>query len=102
MTVHPFPTASISGDKEICTGASTTLTASGGITYAWSNGATEASITVSPTTTTTYNVTVTDGNGCQASTSVTVTVHPLPIASISGDKEICTGKTGRNRWKRSN
>ncbi|MBK7699432.1 MAG: hypothetical protein IPJ39_12220 [Saprospiraceae bacterium] len=36
----------------------------------WSNGATEASITVSPTATTTYNLTVTDGNGV-TSTSVT-------------------------------
>ena len=95
MTVHPLPTPSISGDIEICTGASTTLIASGGTAYVWNNGATEASITVSPTATTTYNVTVTDGNGCQASTSVTVTVHPLPIASISGDTEICNGATTR-------
>ncbi|MBK9741700.1 MAG: hypothetical protein IPO94_01500 [Saprospiraceae bacterium] len=58
--------------------------------YVWSNGATSSSITVSPTATMTYNVTVTDGNGCKASTSVTVTVHPLPIASITGDTEICT------------
>ncbi|MBK9741701.1 MAG: hypothetical protein IPO94_01505 [Saprospiraceae bacterium] len=95
VTVNPLPTASITGDTEICTGASTTLTASGGTTYAWSNGATSSSITVSPTATTTYNVTVTDGNGCQASTSVTVTVNPLPTASISGDKEICTGTSTR-------
>ncbi|MBK9581733.1 MAG: hypothetical protein IPO48_07500 [Saprospiraceae bacterium] len=91
ITVHPLPTPSISGDKEICTGASTTLIARGGTTYVWSNGATEASITVSPTATTTYNVTVTDGNGCQASASVTVKVNPLPTPSITGDTEICTG-----------
>jgi predicted transcriptional regulator len=95
VTVHPLPTPSISGDTEICTGTTTRLTASGGTTYVWSNGATEASITVSPTATTTYNVTVTDGNGCQASTSVTVNVNPLPTTSISGDTEICTGTTTR-------
>jgi hypothetical protein len=71
------------------------LTASGGTAYVWNNGATEASITVSPTATTTYNVTVTDGNGCQASTSVTVTVNPLPTPSITGDTEICNGATTR-------
>ncbi|MBK8826620.1 MAG: T9SS type A sorting domain-containing protein [Saprospiraceae bacterium] len=91
VKVNPLPSPSIAGDTEICTGASTTLTASGGTTYLWSNGATSTSITVSPTATTTYNVTVTDGNGCQASTSVTVTVNPLPTPSITGDTEICTG-----------
>ncbi|MBK8885785.1 MAG: hypothetical protein IPN46_04245 [Saprospiraceae bacterium] len=89
MTVHTLPIAGITGDKEICIGASTTLIASGGTTYVWSNGATEASITVSPTATTTYNVTVTDGNGCQASTSVTVTVHPLPtLVSVVTQKSV--------------
>ncbi|MCK7591025.1 T9SS type A sorting domain-containing protein, partial [Subsaxibacter sp. CAU 1640] len=40
----------------------------------WSNGASTASITVSPTATTTYTVTGTNGQGCQATDSVTVTV----------------------------
>ncbi|MBK7699430.1 MAG: hypothetical protein IPJ39_12210 [Saprospiraceae bacterium] len=95
VIVNPLPAVSIFGIDEICNGGNTTLFASGGVSYVWSNGATSTSITVSPTATTTYNVTVTDGNGCQASTSVTVTVHPLPTASISGDTEICTGTTTR-------
>ncbi|MBK8885784.1 MAG: hypothetical protein IPN46_04240 [Saprospiraceae bacterium] len=91
VTVHQLPTASITGDTEICTIASTRLTASGGTSYTWSTGATTYWIDVNPTTTTTYNVTVTDGNGCQASTSVTVTVNPLPTPGITGNTEICTG-----------
>ncbi len=50
-------TASAGSDISICDGESTTLTASGGTTYLWSNGETTASITVSPTETTTYTVT---------------------------------------------
>lgn len=51
-------------DGIICQGASATLNATGGQTYAWNTGATTANITVSPTVNTTYTVTVTDANGC--------------------------------------
>ena len=86
------PTASISGTNTICSGESTTLTASGGGTYAWSNSlGSGASKTVSPTSTTTYTVTVTN-NGCTATASRTVTVNS-PSASISGTNSICTGES---------
>ncbi|MFN8337408.1 MAG: hypothetical protein U0T36_00130 [Saprospiraceae bacterium] len=92
VTVHPLPTANIAGDNEICLGGHTTLTATGGTSYLWSNGETTNWITVSPSATTEYSVTVTDGNGCQATVSShTVTVHSLPTANIAGDNEICLG-----------
>ncbi len=91
VTVNPLPTPSISGTNSICSGASTTLTASGGNSYVWSTGATTASITVSPTQTTTYTVTATGSNGCTASTNQTVTVNPAPTPSISGTNSICSG-----------
>ena len=46
-------------DGIICTGASVTITGTGGGTYLWSTGATTAAITVTPAGTTTYTVTVT-------------------------------------------
>ena len=55
-------TADAGVDEEICLDSSVTLTASGGDSYLWSTGETEASITVSPTETTTYTVTVSNGN----------------------------------------
>jgi trimeric autotransporter adhesin len=89
ITVNPIPTpvitvTDISGttnnDGIICQGATATLTASGGTSYLWSNGATTAGITTGVAGT--YTVTVTS-NGCSASTSRTITVNPNPIASIS-------------------
>ncbi|MEZ4910991.1 MAG: hypothetical protein R2774_09020 [Saprospiraceae bacterium] len=93
VIVNPLPNGSISGDTEICVGASTTLTASGGSSYAWSTGDSGASITVSPSSTTSYTVTVTSDKGCVSTTSVTVIVNPLPNGNISGDTEICIGES---------
>src|SRR5258706_303626 len=83
VTVNPLPVCSIApANPSICVGGSSTLTASGGISFLWNTGATTASITVSPTVTTTYTVTVTDANGCSSSCATTVTVNPLPPCSI--------------------
>lgn len=92
VTVTPLPTVTLSGNNSLCPGDSTTLTATGGGTYAWSNGSTKSSITVKPVTTTTYTLGVTNG-GCTKDTSITVTVASKPTASISNDTTICAGAT---------
>jgi len=74
LTITPTPTPQITGNTTICTGGSTTLTANGGSQFSWSNGATTASITVSPATSTSYMVFVAT-NGCSAPTSQLVTVN---------------------------
>ena len=74
---------SISGDTSICSGESTTLTASEAISYSWSTVNHSASITVSPTATTTYSVTGTNSYGCTATASVTVTVNPATGTSAN-------------------
>jgi hypothetical protein len=75
VTQHSSPNANAGNDVTIQQGNSTTLTASGGSSYIWSNGATVGSTTVSPTQSTTYTVTVTDANGCTATDNVTVFVQ---------------------------
>jgi hypothetical protein len=78
-------------DVTVCPGQSTTLTASGGTTYQWSNGATTASTVVSPSATTTYVVTVTQP-GCGTDTDdVTVVVEPFSPAIELSAAGICPG-----------
>jgi len=65
VIINPNPTADAGIDQSICTGMSTTLSASGGVSYNWDNGlGAGQSHTVNPTNPTTYTVTVTDSNGC--------------------------------------
>jgi gliding motility-associated-like protein len=90
LTVNPLPIASIVGDNEICFGENTIFTVNGGVTYLWDTNETTSFITVSAARE--YIVTVTDVNGCTATASRTLTVNPLPIASITGDNEICAGE----------
>ena len=93
ITVDPSPTASISGTATICSGNSTTLTASGGGTYLWSTGETSAAISVNPTSNTTYTVTVTNAATCTAIASQLITVNAAPTASVSGTATICSGSS---------
>ncbi|MCX7744779.1 MAG: PKD domain-containing protein [Flavobacteriales bacterium] len=93
VLVNPIPSPVISGTTSICNGQSTTLTASGGSSYAWNTGATTAAITVSPTSNTTYTVTVTGAGGCSATLSQTVTVNSVPTPVISGTTNICNGQS---------
>jgi hypothetical protein len=91
VTALPLPVVSINGNTSICPGDATTLTASGGSFYIWSNGDTTAFTTAAPSATTTYIVDVADNNGCAATDSVTVTVLPAPAVSISGNTSVCNG-----------
>ncbi len=93
VTVNPNPTVSISASANpICAGASTTLTASGALTYSWSGGLGTANpITVTPLSTTIYSVTGTT-NGCIGIGYDTIVVNPLPIVSIAASTNpICQG-----------
>ena len=92
ITVNPIPTANAGIDKNICYGQTTTLTASGGGTYSWSNGDTTTMITISPTVTTTYIVTVTNSI-CSNTSDVIVFVIPNPIANAGVDQAICLGNS---------
>lgn len=80
-------------DGNMCAGSSTTLTASGATTYSWNNGATGASIVVTPSVTTNYVVTGYNGS-CANSLTVNVTVNPQPtVTAISSSSMICAGQT---------
>ena len=93
VTVNPIPVVSAGPDASICTGGSTTLTATGATTYSWlSGGQLTAAITVSPVATTTYTVTGTS-LGCTASDAVTVTILANAPINAGLDVAICLGSS---------
>lgn len=95
ITGTPTPTTAISGNLDLCGQPSTTLTATGGGTYEWSNGETTDATTVSPTATTTYTVTVTGSGGCTATAAATVIVdNQPPMLACPSDLTILTGSDG--------
>jgi len=92
VTVTPSPAVAITAAPAICEGGSAVLTATGADTYAWSTGGTNDTVHVMPAMTANYIVTGTDGTtGCTATATVTVTVNPLPMVSIAGANQVCTG-----------
>jgi len=91
IEVLAAPSANAGADQTICRGSTAILNASGGGTYAWSNGETTPNIQVSPTVTTTYSVIITNTAGCNDTDYVTVTVNPLPTITYSGSISICEG-----------
>jgi gliding motility-associated-like protein len=99
VSLLPTPLVSIGGSTTICRDGNTTLTASGGSTYAWApttalSNPMAASTSASPLVTTVYTVTASGTNGCSAKDSVTVKVDPKPVFSAFIAKPvICKGDT---------
>ena len=91
VNVNPAFVAGIGPPQSICPGGSTTLTASGGVSYAWNNGLSGSSITVNPTSSSQYVVSVTDANGCIATAQVAVTIYAPSPVNAGNDKAICLG-----------
>jgi hypothetical protein len=99
ITIVTAPSASIAATESSCTAnddkiiaANTvSMTASGGVSYSWSNSlGTGASKNVTPSVTTLYTVTATDANGCAAISSKTITVISAPTPSITATETSCT------------
>lgn len=82
-----------------CEGTTSLLTASGGLTYDWTDASFAPLFTgnpygVSPTANTTYNVIGTDANGCKDSAQVNVVLRAKPTGSANASpSSICAGNT---------
>jgi hypothetical protein len=93
----PPPTITPSGSTDLCAGQSVTLTATTGVSYVWSTGATTQAIVVS--TAGNFIVTVDDGAGCvEASDPTQVTKFgniPQRPSTVTGPSGVCPGETVR-------
>jgi gliding motility-associated-like protein len=96
VVVNPLPASpqlTSSAGATFCQGASTILSAQPGNGITWSNGSSNASITVN--TAGVYNATLTDVNGCESAIStIAVSVTPLtppPVITPSGLTTLCEG-----------
>lgn len=104
VSVSPSPTIAGHAVNTIYLGygpQSVTLSATAnggtpGYTYSWSNGATTASTTVSPTSTTVYTVTITDANGCTYSQSQTIKVIDARCGNNNNKVLVCHIPPGNN------
>jgi hypothetical protein len=93
IKVLPSPVADAGLNDTICPGGIASLSATGGISYIWSNGKTTQSISPEPTETTSFYVTVTSENSCTASTSVAVVMRTPATLDIGENHNICSGQT---------
>lgn len=93
VNAYSGPTLSLVGPTVICSGATTTLLASGAVTYTWLPGPTNASISVTPSVTTVYSVVGTVTNGCLSSVKVhTLFVDPIPTVAVNNGT-VCSGNS---------
>ena len=92
VTVNALPVANAGNNIAICVGQSTSLTATGGVSYSWTpGGSTSQTITVTPAAMTWYYVVVTNASGCTSRDSVNVSLKGLPVANAGPDKSVCIG-----------
>lgn len=92
--ISPSAAITIDGAITFCTGESVILSAPEGFEYAWSNGETSQSITV--TEAGSYNVTIDDGTGCLGiSGLISTVINPenIPTISMEGSTVLCAGST---------
>lgn len=92
LQVNPAPQPNLGADTTLCEGESVTLTAHGGGTYQWNNGATVPEQSVTPSDTTQYTVIVTS-SGCHGYDTLVVNVNPIPVAHAGPDTAVCLGQS---------
>jgi len=97
VSVNARPEPEILGDTIHCQGGFLSLTALGGMNYAWSgpngyavNTATMTRANLTPDMSGTYTVTVTNASYCTTLASVEVSVAAQPDVVISGPTTVCT------------
>jgi hypothetical protein len=93
VSITASPSVSVNSST-ICAGLPAVITASGAVTYTWSNGSNNASISITPSVTTSYTVMGTvPGCGVTPSNVAVVNVNPLPSLTVTGNNTVCAGSS---------
>ena len=92
ISVNALPNISIVATNTICEGQTSTLAASGALSYTWGTGSSGSTLAVTPSVTNTYSIAGTDVNGCTSSASVQITVNSLPSITVNSGA-ICPGNS---------
>ena len=93
ITVTTTPTVGLSASSaSVCSGQTTTLTASGATNYSWLPGSqTTTVITVNPSSTTVYTVTGSNGS-CSSTQTISINVSTAPTVTTSlTNTTVCSG-----------
>ena len=94
VDVYSNPVPNLGVDITVCTGVPVTFQDGSGtsnLTYAWSNGSNDP--TISPTTDGTYTLTVTTPQSCTGTDAVDLTFIPIPTVDAGADKNLCEGES---------
>lgn len=87
VTVNPTPIVNLGADTTRCGGTVTIDAQNAGASYAWSNGQTGQTITVS--TSGTYDVLVTNAFNCIDQDTINVTINAIPVVNLGADSSYC-------------
>ncbi|MFK7905625.1 MAG: choice-of-anchor L domain-containing protein [Chitinophagales bacterium] len=107
---EPIQLSVTTDDDEICFGSSTSIMATGAVSFEWSTTDVTGDgelLNVSPDVTTTYTVIATSANGCTTEGEVTVDVLDPEVALAAAQTGFCTGDntsltatgTGNYTWE---
>jgi hypothetical protein len=88
VIVNGLPQINAGNDFNACNNTQISLSASGGLTYTWTNNVIDGQ-TFFLTQTTTFTVNGTDANGCSNSDQITVNVSSAPTVTLGNDIEVC-------------
>lgn len=92
-SVNTFTLNTLSSSSVICSGQTTTLTASGASSYTWQpSNVVSSSTTVTPLTNSFYTVVATNTAGCISTRTISITVKPTPTIAVSSGT-ICKGQS---------
>lgn len=90
--IYPQPLVNAGPDQIICPGNTVSFTASGAVSYVWSNGITDG-VAFTPLTTGLYTVVGTDANGCTNTDDVLLQFYSNPVVNAGPDVTLCLGET---------